>query len=118
MLGGAPQTAVEAPETGPKVTDRVGSGDSAPGTAVPESTPAPSEPANEVAAAPSEPAAPATASDPASLVAQRAILYDEAPDKQEQHDHACPQAERLPQRGPVPALGREQRQHHHADDDQ
>ncbi len=72
----------EPADSGPKVDDRVGTGDAVPGDdAAVETPPATSaEPAPETAA--EQPASPATPSDAGALVSQRATLYDEAPDAQ------------------------------------
>jgi hypothetical protein len=67
---------------GPKVADRVGTSDAVPGTIAHDTA----APADQIATAPPEPApapaAPGVSADSANLVSQRAILYDEAPDKQ------------------------------------
>ncbi len=79
MIGGE-ETPVATDGGGPKVADRVGTSDAVPGT-IAQDTPAP---ADQAAVAPPEPApaAPGVSADTANLVSQRAILYDEAPDKQ------------------------------------
>jgi hypothetical protein len=84
LLGTDTAETVTAPTDGPKVADRVGAAPDA----VPDATlrndtpPADQAAAQQQAAPPAELSTPTTPGD-GSLVAQRAILYDEAPDAQE-----------------------------------
>lgn len=82
LLGTDTAETVTAPTDGPKVADRVGAApDAVPDATLRNDT----QPADQAAAQASQPAELSTPTTPgdSSLVAQRAILYDEAPDAQE-----------------------------------